>query len=79
MKQIDFFRDNKEWYQKYGKPYTLGICSYGKPGCGKTSFEKALAKYLNRHIIIVDISKIKSQKEADQIFFSEKIKNDEKK
>ena len=73
MKQIQFFRDNKSWYQKYGKPYTLGICSYGKPGCGKTSFEKALAKYLNRHLIIVDISKIKTQKEADQIFFSEKI------
>jgi SpoVK/Ycf46/Vps4 family AAA+-type ATPase len=73
MKQIDFFRDNKSWYEKYGKPYTLGICSYGKPGCGKTSFEKALAKYLNRHLIIVDISKIKTQKEADQIFFSEKI------
>ena len=73
MKQITFFRDNKDWYEKHGKPYTLGICSYGKPGCGKTSFEKALAKYLNRHLIIVDISKIKTQKEADQIFFSEKI------
>ena len=73
MKQIDFFRDNKDWYEKHGKPYTLGICSYGKPGCGKTSFEKAMAKYLNRHLLIVDISKIKTQKEADQIFFSEKI------
>ena len=73
MKQIDFFKDNKEWYQKNGKPYTLGICSYGSPGCGKTSFEKSLAKYLNRHLIIVDLSKITEQYEADQIFFSEKI------
>lgn len=73
MKQIDFFKDNKEWYQKNGKPYTLGICSYGNPGCGKTSFEKSLAKYLNRHLIIVDLSKINNQYEADQIFFSEKI------
>lgn len=73
MKQIDFFKNNKEWYLNHGKPYTLGICSYGEPGCGKTSFEKALAKYLNRHIIIVDLSKIKTQQEADRIFFSEVI------
>ena len=73
MTQIDFFKNNKEWYIKHGKPYTLGICSYGSPGCGKTSFEKALAKYLNRHIIIVDLSKITTQQEADRIFFSEVI------
>ena len=73
MKQINFFKNNKEWYETRGKPYTLGICSYGPPGCGKTSFEKSLAKYLNRHLIIVDLSKIHSQKDADQIFFSDKI------
>ena len=75
MTQIDFFKNNKDWYEKHGKPYTLGICSYGLPGCGKTSFEKALAKYLNRHIIIVDLSKITSQQEADRVFFSEIINN----
>lgn len=73
MKQIDFFKDNKEWYEERGKPYTLGICNYGLPGCGKTSFEKALCKYLNRHMIIVDFSRIKYMQEADDIFFSEKI------
>lgn len=73
MKQVDFFRDNKQWYERRGKPYTLGICSYGVPGCGKTSFEKAIAKYLNRHLFIVDFSKIKTQQEADKIFFSEKV------
>jgi SpoVK/Ycf46/Vps4 family AAA+-type ATPase len=75
MAQIDFFKNNKDWYEKHGKPYTLGICSYGLPGCGKTSFEKALAKYLNRHIIIVDLSKITNQQEADRVFFSEIINN----
>ena len=75
MKSIDFFINNREWYKKKGKPYTLGICTYGIPGCGKTSFEKAVAKYLNRHMIIVDFSKIKSHKDADEIFFNEKINN----
>jgi ATP-dependent 26S proteasome regulatory subunit len=75
MNQIIFFNNNKDWYSKRGKPYTLGICSYGEPGCGKTSFIKAIAKMLNRHIILVDISKIKYQKNADEIFFNEKINN----
>ena len=73
LRKIYFFRDNKEWYESKSKPYTLGICTYGHPGCGKTSFEKALAKMLDRHIITVDISKIKSSEEADGIFFKEKI------
>ena len=73
LDKIKFFRDNKDWYKNKSKPYTLGICTYGPPGCGKTSFEKALAKMLNRHIIIVDISKFKTKDEADHVFFSEKI------
>lgn len=77
LKKINFFKNNKSWYEARSKPYTLGICTYGPPGCGKTSFEKALAKMLNRHLIIVDLSKIKNNDEADAIFFSEKI-NDRK-
>ena len=77
MNQINFFVNNKDWYTDKGKPYTLGICTHGPPGCGKTSFEKALAKKLNRHLIIVDFSRIKTQNEADEIFFSETI-NDKK-
>jgi ATP-dependent Lon protease len=73
LEKICFFRDNKRWYENKSKPYTLGICTYGLPGCGKTSFEKALAKMLERHIIIVDISKFKTKDEADNVFFSEKI------
>lgn len=77
IEKINFFKNNKHWYESRSKPYTLGICTYGPPGCGKTSFEKALAKMLNRHLIIVDISKITTKDEADAIFFSEKI-NDRK-
>lgn len=75
INQIDFFLKNKDWYKQKGKPYTLGICTWGYPGCGKTTFEKIITKYTNRHMIIVDISKIRTQKEADQLFFSEKINN----
>ena len=73
IQKINFFNNNKEWYQTRSKPYTLGICTYGPPGCGKTSFEKALAKMLDRHLIIVDLSKVNSTDEADALFFCEKI------
>lgn len=73
LNQVYFFRDNKDWYQKHGKPYTLGICSHGEPGCGKTSFEKSLTKMLNRHMIKVDLSKIKNKRMANKLFFSEKL------
>ena len=73
INQVLFFKNNKEWYQKHGKPYTLGICSYGEPGCGKTSFEKCLTKMLDRHMIKVDLSKITTKRMANKLFFSEKL------
>lgn len=73
MSYIHFFQKNKVWYEKRGRPYTLGICSYGPPGCGKTSFEKALALYLNRHLIVIDFDKIKTEQELMDIFYNEYI------
>lgn len=73
LKFVDFFEKNRNWYKKYGRPYTLGICTYGPPGCGKTSFEKSLALYLNRHIIVVDFDKIQTEAELNDIFFCEYI------
>lgn len=73
LRQINFFMENREWYEKQGKPWTFGICTHGEPGCGKTTFEKALCRYLDRHMIIVDMSRIQSQQEADRLFFSPTI------
>lgn len=73
MSYIKFFQENKEWYKKRGRPYTLGICSYGPPGCGKTSFEKALSIYLKRHLIVIDFDKIKTEQELMDIFYNEYI------
>ena len=73
LSYIHFFQNNKEWYKKRGRPYTLGLCSHGPPGCGKTSFEKALALHLQRHLILIDFDKICSEEELINIFYNPKI------
>lgn len=56
MKKIDFFLNNKEWYDKKGIPYNLGIILYGEPGCGKTRFIKQLMNYTGRHGIDIKLN-----------------------
>lgn len=65
---LDFFINNKEWYNKKGIQYSFGILLKGEPGTGKTSVIKAIAKYTNRHIIDIPLNKVKTQKELLNIF-----------
>jgi hypothetical protein len=69
QKKINFFVNNKEWYKKNGVPYTLGIALHGPPGTGKTSFIKSLATYLNRHIVSMPLSRIKTKKQLQDFYY----------
>ena len=74
INRIDFFVNNKAWYEVRGIPYQLGFLFYGPPGCGKTSTMKAIAKLLDRHIINVnDIDKIKKVSDLKNIFYGDYI------
>ena len=46
IKRIDFFVNNKPWYESRGIPYQLGFLFYGPPGSGKTSAILAIATQL---------------------------------
>ena len=69
IKKIDFFMNNKEWYEKEGHPYTLGIGLSGPPGTGKTSIIKCIANKLKRHLIQIPLNKIQNEEDFYKAYF----------
>ena len=68
LTRLDTFINHPDKYMRLGTPYTLGFLFYGEPGCGKTSTIKAIAKYTNRHIISVPLSRVTTCTELSKIF-----------
>ncbi|XP_037044395.1 mitochondrial chaperone BCS1-like [Bradysia coprophila] len=56
--QVDLneFIESREWYKERGIPYRRGYLLYGPPGCGKTSFVKAIAGQIGYDIYEVQLS-----------------------
>lgn len=72
-KRVEFFLNNKSWYEEKGIPYTLGLMLYGPPGTGKTSTIKTIANICRRHIINVHMNEIKNKKQMKNLFFENNI------
>lgn len=72
-KRVEFFRDNKHWYDEKGVPYTLGILMSGSPGSGKTSLIKCLANETQRHIINIHLSDSMTKSQLENLFYNEQI------
>jgi len=71
LKRLDSFV-KRDKYNVLGLPETLGLLFYGEPGTGKTSCIKAIAKYLDKHLIIVPMNQIKTRKRLEELFFTTK-------
>lgn len=65
---LSLFKEGKMYPSHIPIDNKLGIILYGPPGTGKTAFISALANYLNRHVILVDMTKIKTQAQWNYIF-----------
>lgn len=68
---VNNFTNKKGSYMLTSNVYKLGILLHGKPGCGKTSFIKALAKEMNRNIITISLNKFTSCSCFMKLFHSE--------
>ena len=76
INKVNFFNNNKDWYDKEGHPWTFGIGLSGPPGTGKTSIIKCIANMLNRHLIVIPLNKIKTQREFSQYYFENRYNRD---
>lgn len=72
-KRVNFFLENKEWYDSKGVPYQLGLLLSGIPGAGKTSVVRAIANCTKRHIVNVNFANITTASQLKNLFFSEKL------
>jgi chaperone BCS1 len=75
LQQIEHFLTGEEFYRQRGIPWTLNILLYGVPGCGKTSFIKALSNMVKRHIVDVSLSAIKTTEDFRYVFNTELFKD----
>lgn len=71
--RITKFTNNREWYERNGVPYTLGILMHGIPGTGKTSTIKAIARDTKRHIINVRLTDKTTKTQLRNLFLNSNI------
>jgi len=76
LDKIKFFIENPEWYNERGIPWTLGFLLWGKPGCGKTGFIKALMNLTKRSAISIKLNNKFDMNKLKRIIYDDEINED---
>jgi ATP-dependent 26S proteasome regulatory subunit len=71
--RVNFFLENRAWYDKKGIPYQLSMLFSGISGAGKTSVIRAIANKTKRHIVNVNFANINTATQLKNMFFSDRI------
>ena len=68
--RVDFFLNNRDWYESKGIPYQLGIILSGPCGTGKSSAIRAIANATDRCILNVNLAGITTSSQLKRLFLS---------
>jgi hypothetical protein len=68
--RIDFFTNNKDWYNRKGIPYRIGFLLSGDCGSGKSSCIKSIANATKRHIVNINFANIRTGTQLRHLFQS---------
>jgi hypothetical protein len=71
--RVNFFVNNRDWYDRKGVPYQLGLLLSGESGTGKSSCIRAITNCTGRHVVNVNFSKIKTVTQLKRLFYSEDL------
>ena len=71
--RVEFFVNNRDWYDAKGIPYQLGILLSGECGTGKSSVIRAIANYTRRHIVNVNFANIHTATQLKRLFQSDEL------
>lgn len=71
--RLRFFIDNKQWYDRKGIPYQLGMLLSGIAGAGKTSVIRAVANLTKRHIVNVNFANITTATQLKNLFYNDRL------
>jgi len=69
LELVDDFLAKRGKFAVDGYPNKLGLLLDGPPGTGKTSLIKALATHTNRHVVSINLAKVKTNQELMDLFF----------
>jgi len=67
LRMLDKFNSGKMYPPTTSMENKLGILLYGPPGTGKTGTISAIANYLKRDIVMIDLTVIKSREQLDNL------------
>lgn len=68
MKDLNAFRNGKDYYAKIGKAWKRGYLLYGPPGTGKSSMISAMANFLDYDVYDLELTTVKNNTELRKLF-----------
>jgi SpoVK/Ycf46/Vps4 family AAA+-type ATPase len=65
IREIELWRNSRDWYREKGLPWKRGWLLYGPPGTGKTALARACAEDLNMPIYVFNLGQMSNHELMD--------------